>query len=172
MDPSLEPRYTLGLVWARSLPASKGASSFDMTLEIAAVNLSCSVSAHRLKANSSLTGLSLHCDATWSVIPQFTQNCTPEHSSATRSAYSSKVAFTASSRLGGPPAGLRTWSLSEHSRAKCRLCPQLKQAPAGALAVATIAGAGGALEGGAGAAVRLPASSYAVSRSDSALLMM
>ena len=42
IDPSLEPRYTLGLVWAKSLPASRGASSLDMALDLAAMNLSCS----------------------------------------------------------------------------------------------------------------------------------
>ena len=42
IDPSLEPRYTLGRVWARSRPASKGASSLDIALDMAAVNLSCS----------------------------------------------------------------------------------------------------------------------------------
>ena len=38
MDPSFEPRCTLGLACARSRPASRGANSLDIALEMAAVN--------------------------------------------------------------------------------------------------------------------------------------
>ena len=45
-----------------------------------------SVLAQPLREKLSLTGFSMHCEATWSGIPQLTQNCTPEMLSAAYSA--------------------------------------------------------------------------------------
>ena len=109
-----------------------------------------SVSAHRLKTKSSRTGFSVHCEATWSVKKQFTQNCAPSQHSAVHSGRFSTVALVASSQTGCFARGLRAESRLGHSRAEYPLCPKLKQAPTGALtAGASAAGTAGVVDSGA-----------------------
>ena len=71
-------------------------------------------SAHRLKAKSSLTGFSVHCKATCSIMPQFTESGTPEKCSAAQSGIFSTIAFTASSESGCFARGLRASSRLGH----------------------------------------------------------